>query len=600
MTDGTPSFDAWNPGLDSEIPARLMPLATLYRPENSTVDYAQAREAATFCGLEPRVMIATRPDRLVLHELLIRVTADLTVPDGPNYADLGISLRGMTARILEAHVAPRLPEIRAAFDDLLARARNRISALLAADLARPDPAPASPEASPGLLARLTGRKPAASPRPAAPSAPPEITALAAWRARLDRADTEPFEAACLAALVAIVGGITGRRGRLMADHALVADFAARMVGNSHGSDEIGRMLDPIFRQAVANEGYRTLPVQAEPLFMNVKGASAAGKSTIRPKQRALAGKLGVPWEDFAVISPDYWRKYLLDYDSLGPDHRYAAMLTGQELEIIDRKLDRYIEAKAARHALPHMLIDRFRFDSFDTSQDSSRTSQLLTRFGNRVFLFFVVTPPAATVERSWKRGLQTGRYKAVDDLLYHNIEAYHGMPNLFFPTVLSSSKQTHFEFLDNSVPLGSEPRTIAFGWNGRMIILDLARLNDIDRFRQVNVAARSPEDVLPPDPPDSFAFLGSCLRRIPEVTLADHATGRAYGRLRDGAWTYRAAADGLPFAEDSFERRCLDALGWGPPLDTEGAGPPVLDLVAERGVTLGAWGPPAATDPAGL
>ena len=33
-----------------------------------------------------------------------------------------------------------------------------------------------------------------------------------------------------------------------------------------------------------------------------------------------------------------------------------------------------------------------------------------------------------TVELAKKRGLQVGRYKAVDDLLAHNVEAYTGMP----------------------------------------------------------------------------------------------------------------------------------------------------------------------------
>jgi hypothetical protein len=52
--------------------------------------------------------------------------------------------------------------------------------------------------------------------------------------------------------------------------------------------------------------------------MNVKGASASGKSMMRPLQRILAGKLNFPWEELALISPDIWRKFLLDYGSLGP------------------------------------------------------------------------------------------------------------------------------------------------------------------------------------------------------------------------------------------------------------------------------------------
>jgi hypothetical protein len=166
--------------------------------------------------------------------------------------------------------------------------------------------------------------------------------------------------------------------------------------------------------------------------MNTKGASAAGKSTLRPKQQQLADKLDTSWADYAVISPDYWRKYLIDYTALGADYKYAAMLTGHELTMIDRKLDQYMAEKAAAGTMPHLLIDRFRFDSFDTNAEGGYQSNLLTRFGDVVYLFFVITAPSQTVERAWNRGLSTQRYKAVDDLLYHNIEAFTGIPDLFF------------------------------------------------------------------------------------------------------------------------------------------------------------------------
>lgn len=593
MDDRSETFDAWHPGLDSEIPPRLLPQATLYRPENSTVGYAEAREAAEYCGLKPRDMVATRLERLVTHELLVRVTADLTVPDGPNYEDLGISLRGIVARIEDVHVAPEMEGLRRRFEAFREEADARIRAILEADVFAPEP-PAPPEAPParrGLLGTLFGARATAPPPAPARRQPPEFAALEAWREAAPRT-RDDLERACLESLSTVVGGIVGRHGRLLADRDMVARFALNMVCNGQGSRLVGTWIEPIIRTAAAREGYRFLPVQAKSIFLNVKGSSAAGKSTIRPAQRALAEKLGVPWENFALISPDYWRKHLLDYQSLGEDYKYAAMLTGQELEIIDRKLDRHMEAKALGQALPHVLIDRFRFDSFDTSQDSSKTSQLLTRFSDTVFLFFVITPPADTVERSWKRGLQTGRFKAVDDLLYHNIEAYSGMPNLFFPTVLSASKTMHFEFLDNSVALGERPRTIAFGRNGQMTILDLARLNDIDRFRNVNVAATRPEEVLPEEPEDSFAFLAACLRRIPEVILADHATAAVYGATRNGKWIYRAPADAPRSAAGGFEARCLAALGWDGPLDA--ADPPRLDVEAERRLTLGAWGERAA------
>ena len=64
------------------------------------------------------------------------------------------------------------------------------------------------------------------------------------------------------------------------------------------------------------------------MVMNTKGASASGKSTIRPLQRRLAGDIGTSWSDFALISPDIWRKQLLDYGVLGAAYKYAGAFTG--------------------------------------------------------------------------------------------------------------------------------------------------------------------------------------------------------------------------------------------------------------------------------
>src|SRR5207344_3635813 len=111
------------------------------------------------------------------------------------------------------------------------------------------------------------------------------------------------------------------------------------------------------------------------------------------------------------------------------------------------------------------------------------SSRLLTRFGDLVYMFFMITPPEMTVERAWTRGLKVGRYKAVEDLLAHNVEAYTGMPELFFTWALDARRRVHYEFLDNSVPAGHRPLTVAFGWNGEMTILDPKRMLDVDRFR---------------------------------------------------------------------------------------------------------------------
>ena len=93
-------YGPWNPGIRSQLPAALLPLATIFRAENVLTSLDQAHERTAFTGLEPEELVTFRPERLVVHELLIRVTADISVPDGPSYEDLGINFRRIAGTIL--------------------------------------------------------------------------------------------------------------------------------------------------------------------------------------------------------------------------------------------------------------------------------------------------------------------------------------------------------------------------------------------------------------------------------------------------------------------------------------------------------------------
>ena len=487
----------WNPGLSSQLPSAARRLATVYRPENIRGSLEEAMERSAFTGLEPEDLVAFRPERLAVHELLIRVTGNFSIPDGKRYADLGINFRGVVDTILKRDIQPAMPAILERFDALNAEFSVEIESELARLTRVASPPAAAPSAGSGVLRWLgLGRK-------GDMSAPPEQTPedhrdriLAAWRQESAESD-DPKRRRLCRALSTVADALLIRQGRLPAETSVIADIVLDRMMNDHGSAVIGEMIEPLIKAAAEREGYRLLPAQAEPVVMNVKGASAAGKSTLRPLQRRLAERLGIDWADFALISPDIWRKYLLDYDSLGDFWRYAGTLTGHELRIVDQKLDRYMAEKARRGAISHLLIDRFRFDSFAETEGGEQGARLLTRFGSTVYMFFVITPPEATVERAWKRGLEFGRFKAVDDLLHHNVEAFTGMPDLFFTWALRGDKKVHYEFLDNSVPEGERPRTVAFGWNGDMTLLDVKSFIDVDRYKHIDIDAMSPEDVYP-------------------------------------------------------------------------------------------------------
>ena len=593
MDTQTPATDnsAWNPGLDSELPREYQPLATVFRNENVSTGIAKAFELSEYCGLPAHELVAFRPERLIVHELLIHVTTGVSVPDGRDYEDLGRNFRAIAATILDRYIAPHRADIARRFEQVRRDASAKIERALAEAFAEPKPA-----VEPGegrwwrrLFAVERQNKPQ---HPVETPEDRDRRVVADWRKK-SLAAGDRLDEACFDALTRIATGVMSRRGRLVGDRALLTELAVTLVGNDYGSEVIGESIAPFVDEAIACEGYRSLPRQERPVVMNVKGASASGKSTMRPLQKTLAGKLNFPWDEFALISPDIWRKFLLDYGSLGRAYKYAGTLSGHEVEIVDKKLDRRMAARSARGEMPHLLIDRFRFDSFEPELEGKGSTKLLTRFGNLVYMFFMITPPEMTVERAWIRGLKVGRYKAVDDLLAHNVEAYTGMPELFFTWALSAGKEVHYEFLDNSVAEGRPPRTVAFGWNGEMNVLDIKRMLDIERFRKINIGAQKPEEVYANEnlaPEYNVDFLKRCARWIPAINFADYETGQVYARLQRGKWVWRNEARFAEMLKNPDARAGLQAVA--PKAYDPNAAPEQkpMDVAFEKAHTLGAWG----------
>jgi hypothetical protein len=530
-----PGYGPWNPGISSQVPRELRHLSTIFRPENVFTSMASAGEMQGLTGFSPSELVAFRPERLALHELLIRVTADFAVPDGSRIGDLGINFREIASRLHERYIVPQMPAIIAAFDRARLELRDAIDAawtrLMRDEAAAPAPVRRY------LPARLFARK-------ARGGAAAAVKVERGWGPQ-QIADCERFagmvddsrQRVAYRALARVMSALFATQGHAWGSREIIVSVATDMACNDYGSDAIGHAIESLLPDAARSEGYSLLPRQERPVVINTKGPSASGKSTLRPLQKKLAGDIGVRWSDFALISPDIWRKQLLDYGALGAAYKYAGAFTAEELQIVDQKLDRYMARKHRRGDMTHLLIDRFRFDSFAPNSDEAG-SNLLTRFGQTVHLFFVITPPESLVERAWIRGLEFGRYKAVDDTLAHAVEAYVGIPDVFFTWVRRSDKRIQFEFLDNTVRLGERPRTVAFGDNETCNILSVKGTLDIERYGRVNVNAVSPE-LLYPDPrllaPEhNTGFLRRCVEGFRQVNFAEPATGRIYLRIESG------------------------------------------------------------------
>ena len=540
MTLATPVNEIigpWNPGIKSTLPSNYLPLSTMFRPENVTTTYETVTELGEFTGLPIQQLVCFRAERLVVHELLIRVSADIFVSDGSKYEDLGVNFRKVVGTILNDYIQPHMAEIIHRFDELQQQVKLAVNLELSRVLFAEPVIPSKNKKTLSLKDFFRAKK-----KKRKVDCPKSVELrdqhlIFLWQQK-GETSIDSMHQSIFRALSKIANAIVIKNGRLVGEKSLLSLLITGLVCNEYGSKMMGEMISPYINDAAIKEGYLILPPQEEPIIINVKGASASGKSTMRPLQKKHTEALGINWHDFALISPDIWRKYLLDYEALGDAYKYAGTLAGDEVPIIDHKLDLYIGQKAKQGKLSHLLVDRFRFDSFAAGSSAKEGSNLLTRFGHTIYMVFVVTPPEETVERSWKRGLQVGRFKAVDDLLDHNIEALKGIPVLFFTWALRKDKLVYCEFLDNSVDLGEQPKTIAFGFNDELYILDIKCMIDINRFSKLNIYAESANQVYPSAsaiaPEVNTEFLVKCANDIPRVNFVDRVTSKIYACIESG------------------------------------------------------------------
>ena len=125
-------------------------------------------------------------------------------------------------------------------------------------------------------------------------------------------------------------------------HAGQRADGARTIVDHILSGEVGMVVNtPSGRDARA-DGYALLAAQERPVIMNTKGPSAAGKSTLRPLQRALAAVYGAAARTAAAMD-----KPLMDVDTVFRAH-------GAPLALPDARWERVFRIDGgARRGGPH-------------------------------------------------------------------------------------------------------------------------------------------------------------------------------------------------------------------------------------------------------
>jgi hypothetical protein len=165
--------------------------------------------------LELADLVAFRPRRLALHELLVRVTANFSVPDGARIEDLGINFRRIIATLLERCITPNIEAIEAQYAAARARLATRVDQELAR-LLRPTPPPRPSRG--GLLRLLRGGR-ARQMKPT-----PTATACRGRWERAASANEDRFDKAVHHALLRVVSALRIRHGHAWGGHSSSQDW----------------------------------------------------------------------------------------------------------------------------------------------------------------------------------------------------------------------------------------------------------------------------------------------------------------------------------------------------------------------------------------
>ena len=529
-------FTAWNPGLSANLPRELSALETIFQAPNVYTQYDEVQEVASLTGLKPEHLVGFTAKRLVMHELIVRVGANIHIPEAEHEEDLGINFRHIANGILDQHIAPLYDHIEHEFHSLSLSVKREVDRLLSEEVMLDAKviAPIKKSLWPW------GKKKAITPCPLS-SEEIQFKAINQLK-KTGLALADPLLKAVYKSSYQILGSVASTRGLIGNDQGFMSRIICRHVLNNYGSFVIGKLIEPAIDAAVLAHEYQLIPRVDKPIIISLKGASAAGKSTLRPLLKKTMAQRGIASSLYGIISPDIWRRQLLDYESLGPHYKYSGRFTSNEVNIIDAKLDRYIRRKGQQdQTIPNILVDRFRFDSFSTEQVQKVLHGTYAKYAHIMYMYFVITPPEATVERGWIRGQQRGRYKSVEDFLGHSVEAYQGIPKLIFKWLAHTSPHYEFSFFDNSVAEGQFPLTSVIGNQKGMQVFDPMVFVNIERYQKINIYAQSLAQVYPSSKrmaiANNMTFFNQCLKRFPKVCFSVGQDSDPYLIVRQKTYT---------------------------------------------------------------
>lgn len=241
------------------------------------------------------------------------------------------------------------------------------------------------------------------------------------------------------------------------------------------------------------------PGESRCSFMLV-GAPATGKGTYNTLCSSYAkDNLGIDWADTLKINTDSYRQFvsqtfinnkivnddikLSDETEINYSLNSSAFNNDDTRYILNRIYDR-LAKKLENNKSPHLFID--------CVMPSNEKFEMGTKDFGSLYVVALSAPVAISVERAYRRGLQTGRYVNLPSML----EAHKSVSENFFSNIAKyKNKKVKFILCDTHMVVNSFPRVIATGdmYKNKIFILDHKRAGIFYAKKDISI---KPQDSL--------------------------------------------------------------------------------------------------------
>ncbi len=244
----------------------------------------------------------------------------------------------------------------------------------------------------------------------------------------------------------------------------IIDLATDKIYKELATKIMSKIAETSVRTMIADGQLTALepPKPDERLLFLIAGGQASGKGSSYATLKYNAEKNGIGWPNVSKGGGDTFRSLLLDPSTIHPE-LFSQLSTPEASYISHTIVKSKLDAMATAGVAPHIFVEQLYL-----GQDKIN---LALENGGSAHVVFVSTDVEQAIERSYGRGVDTGRFENVKGILSAHCGSTTQLPGRLRE---NAGKDLYITIVDNNVEKGKQPDPIASidCKSGKIVIYD--------------------------------------------------------------------------------------------------------------------------------